>query len=86
MKLTFTPEAWEDCLYWQKYDKKTLQRINVLIKEIVRFPFTGKGKPEPLRFELKGCWSRRINQEHRLVYKAIDDTLVILALRFHYSK
>jgi len=86
MKLTFTPEAWEDYLYWQKYDKKTLQRINALIKEIIRSPFAGKGKPEALRFELKGFWSRRIDQEHRLVYKVLDGTLAILALRFHYSK
>ncbi|MFT3742247.1 MAG: Txe/YoeB family addiction module toxin [Gammaproteobacteria bacterium] len=83
--LTFTPEAWEDYLFWQTYDKQLLHRINELIKEVQRTPFTGRGKPEPLRFEFQGCWSRRINQEHRQVYKVVDDTLVILSLRFHYK-
>ena len=86
MKITFTPEAWDDYLYWQKYDKKTLRHINELIKEIKRTPFSGKGKPEALRYDLKGFWSRRINIEHRLVYKITDDTLVVIATRFHYGK
>ncbi len=85
MKLAFTPEAWDDYLFWQKYDKQILQKINELIKEILRTPFAGKGKPEPLRFEFQGCWSRRINQEHRLVYKVIDEEIVIISTKFHYK-
>ena len=85
MKIAFTPEAWEDYQFWQKYDKKLLKHINELIKEITRTPFSGKGKPEPLRYDLQGYWSRRINKEHRLVYKLADDTLVIIATRFHYT-
>lgn len=86
MNILFTPEAWEDYLYWQTHDKKILQRINELIKETARTPFSGKGKPEALRYELKGCWSRRIDQEHRLIYQVNDDGIVIIAARFHYSK
>ena len=85
MKITFTPEAWQDYLYWQKTDKKNLRRVNELIKETLRTPFDGKGKPEPLKFSLRGFWSRRIDQEHRLIYKVLDDTVVIIAARFHYS-
>lgn len=85
MKITFTPEAWQDYLYWQKLDTKILRRVNELIKVVVRTPFDGKGKPEPLRYELKGFWSRRIDQEHRLIYKIMDDTLVIVSARFHYA-
>ena len=85
MKIAFTPEAWEDYLYWQKYDKKTLNRLNALIKETLRQPFDGKGKPEPLKYELKGFWSRRINQEHRLVYRVTDDAIEIISVRFHYK-
>ena len=85
MNVTFTPEAWQDYIYWQKYDKKLLARINELIKEIVRSPFSGKGKPEPLRYELKGFWSRRINQEHRLVYHIIESSIVVISVRFHYK-
>ncbi len=69
MKLTFSEQAWEEYLYWQKTDKKLLNRINELIKAITREPFTGIGKPEPLKHSLSGYWSRRINDEHRLVYK-----------------
>ena len=84
MEIHFTPEAWEDYLYWQATDKQTLKRINELLKEASRTPFEGKGKPEPLRFELQGCWSRRINQEHRLVYQAENQILRVISVRFHY--
>ena len=69
MLLTWTPQAWEDYLYWQHTDKRTVKRINELLRDAMRNPFEGLGKPEPLRFDLVGCWSRRINQEDRLVYK-----------------
>lgn len=84
MKLVFSPQAWDDYLYWQEIDRKLSARINGLIKECLRTPFQGTGKPEPLRGELKGFWSRRIDQEHRLVYKASDDRLLIVQCRFHY--
>ena len=84
MKLVFSETAWEDYLYWQKTDTKTLARINQLIREASRQPFTGIGKPEPLKHALKGNWSRRINDEHRFVYKATDDGLLIAQLRYHY--
>lgn len=84
MKILFTDESWGDYIYWQKIDKKILKRINLLIKDIKRSPFEGIGKPEPLRFELQGCWSRRINGEHRLVYEISDDELIIISCRFHY--
>lgn len=84
MKLVFSETAWEDYLYWQKTDAKTLARINQLIREASRQPFTGIGKPEPLKHALKGYWSRRINDEHRFVYKATDDGLLIAQLRYHY--
>ncbi|EXJ09053.1 MULTISPECIES: Txe/YoeB family addiction module toxin [Nitrincola] len=84
MKLIFSENAWEDYLYWQKTDKRTLTRINNLIKDIKRNPFEGIGKPEPLKHNLTGYWSRRINEEDRMVYKAIDDTLLIAQLRYHY--
>lgn len=84
MKLVFSEQAREDYLYWQKVDKRLVQRINDLIKEITRTPHTGTGKPEPLKRALSGYWSRRINDEHRLVYKVIDDSLLIAQLRYHY--
>ncbi len=84
MNLLFTPEAWEDYLYWQTHDKKILKKINILIKEIKRTPFEGTGKPEPLKHILQGCWSRRINHEHRLVYEVFDDRIHILSCRYHY--
>jgi len=86
MKITFTPEAWQDYLYWQKYDKKVLRRINELVKDISRQPFFGIGKPEPLKYELQGFWSRRINQENRLVYRMTDTTIEIISVRYHYNK
>lgn len=84
MNLTFSEQAWEDYLYWQRFDKKTLKRINLLIKEIIRSPYEGIGKPERLRHALSGYWSRRINDEHRIVYKTEDDHLFIAQLRYHY--
>lgn len=84
MKLLFSEQAWEDYLYWQKTDKKTVQRINALIKEASRNPFEGTGKPEPLKHALSGYWSRRINDEHRFVYKPTDEALLIAQLRYHY--
>ncbi len=84
MKLIFSGNAWEDYLYWQKTDKKILRRINTLIKAIQREPFEGIGKPEPLKHSLTGYWSRRINDEHRIVYKATDEALLIAQLRYHY--
>lgn len=84
MKLIFSETAWEDYLYWQKTDAKTLARINQLIREASRQPFTGIGKPESLKHALKGYWSRRINDEHRFVYKATDEALLIAQLRYHY--
>lgn len=84
MRLIFAEKAWEDYLYWQKTDKKILKRINTLIKEIQREPFEGVGKPEPLKHALSGYWSRRINDEHRIVYKVHQDSLLIAQLRYHY--
>ena len=84
MKLVFSEQAWEDYVYRQKIDKKLLQRINDLIKEITRMPHTGTGKPEPLKHAMSGYWSRRINEEHRIVYKVIDDSVLIAQLRYHY--
>jgi toxin YoeB len=84
MKLIFSAHAWEDYLYWQQTDKKMLKRINKLINEIHRSPFKGIGKPEPLRHGLSGYWSRRINDEHRIVYKVAEDALFIAQLRYHY--
>lgn len=85
MKLTFSTHAWQEYLYWQGHDKKVLKRINLLIKDIQRSPHEGLGKPEPLKHGLSGYWSRRINDEHRIVYKYQDDTLLIAQLRYHYS-
>jgi toxin YoeB len=84
VNIQFTPEAWEDYLYWQGMDKRTLKRINELLKDASRTPFDGRGKPEPLRHELRGCWSRRIDQEHRLVYEVEGDILRVISVRFHY--
>jgi len=84
LKLIFSDHAWEDYLYWQQTDKKILGRINTLIKDIKRNPFEGIGKPEPLKHALSGYWSRRINEEHRIVYKASSDSIHIVQLRYHY--
>jgi len=82
--LTWTPNAWEDYLYWQAHDRAMLRKINALVREALRTPFEGLGKPEALRFDLTGKWSRRINAEHRLVYMVDGDRLVILQCRYHY--
>jgi len=84
MNILFTKEAWEDYLYWQEYDKKLLKKINQLIKDIQRTPFDGLGKPEALKFELQGCYSRRINREHRLVYEIFEENIHIISCRYHY--
>ncbi len=84
MRLMFSEQAWEDYLFWQAHDRKTLERLNTLIKETSRKPFQGIGKPEPLRGDLSGWWSRRITQEHRLVYRAADGVLQIAQCRYHY--
>ena len=83
-KLIFHEQAWEDYLYWQNNDKAMLKRINELIKDIRRNPFEGIGKPEPLKHQLTGFWSRRMNHEHRLVYTVIDGSIVIAQCRYHY--
>ncbi len=85
MRLLWSKKSWEDYLYWQGHDKKILKKINSLIKDIKREPFDGLGKPEPLRYELAGCWSRRITDEHRIVYEVEDQNINIVSCRFHYS-
>ena len=84
MIIAWTDQAWKEYLFWQKHDKKVLKRINELIRDTKRHPEEGIGKPEALRFDLKGKWSRRINQEHRLVYQMIDKMVVIFQCRYHY--
>ena len=85
MNLVFTPEAWQDYVHWQATDTKQLKRINQLIKDTLRMPFDGIGKPEALKADLSGYWSRRINDEHRLVYEVTKTELVIISCRYHYS-
>jgi toxin YoeB len=84
VKLTWSQEAWDDYLYWQETDKRMVKKINELIKDAKRTPFEGKGKPEPLKHNLAGFWSRRITEEHRLVYAVTDDALLVAACRYHY--
>ena len=84
MRLSWDEEAWDHYLYWQKTDKKMLGKLNALIKECQRHPFQGTGKPEPLRGDLAGFWSRRIDREHRLVYRVRGETLESVACRYHY--
>ena len=86
MKLIFSSTAWSDYLYWQSTDKKMLKRINVLIKDVTRTPYEGIGKPEPLKHGLASYWSRRINDEHRMVYKVKDDSILLAQLKYHYGK
>ena len=85
MNILFTESAWSDYLYWQKNDRKILNKINELIKATVRDPYEGIGKPEPLKHQLQGCWSRRIDLEHRLVYQIENGNLIIISCRYHYS-
>ena len=85
MLITFSSHAWEDYTTWLKEDRKMLLKINQLIKEIQRTPFDGIGKPEALKYDLAGYWSRRIDREHRLVYKIDNETLIILSCRYHYD-
>ena len=85
MKYIFVDESWEDYLYWQKTDKKILNKINELLKDISRSPFSGKGKPESLKYKHKGYWSSRIDHEHRLIYQVKDDEIRIAKCRFHYD-
>ena len=84
MKLIFADAAWDDYLYWQQQDRRMVERINKLIKEAQREPFAGIGKPEPLKHALAGYWSRRITDEHRMVYKIDGDSMQIAQLRYHY--
>jgi toxin YoeB len=84
MNIIFSSNAWNDYLHWQKTDKKIIKRINILIREIQREPYVGIGKPEPLKHGLSGYWSRRINDEHRIIYKCGNDSIKIAQLRFHY--
>ena len=84
MRLIFSDDVWEDYLFWQKQDRRMVDRINKLIKETTREPFSGVGKPEPLKHALAGYWSRRITDEHRMVYKVADDALWIVQLKYHY--
>jgi toxin YoeB len=85
MKLSFSKNAWDEYCSWQKEDKQMLRRINELIKDIQRTPFEGIGKPEALKYELSGFWSRRIDREHRLVYQFKNEELLIYSCRFHYD-
>ena len=85
MKLVWSTNAWDDYLYWQANDKKMVKRINLLIKDIKRSPFDGVGKPEPLKHNWSGYWSRRITQSDRLVYKVLDGSILIAQARFHYE-
>lgn len=88
MRIAFTPDGWEDYLYWQGVDRKVLQRINELLRDMTRHSFEGIGKPEPLKGTLKGLWSRRITQEHRVIYAVVgtgdDQTVVVMQCRYHY--
>ena len=84
MNLIFSDKAWEEYMYWQNTDKQILKKINQLIKDIKREPFEGIGKPEPLKYELSGFWSRRISDEHRLVYEVSESYIAIVSSRFYY--
>ena len=86
MRIIFTKISWEDYNSWQVEDKKILRKINELIKDIQRSPFEGIGKPEPLKYDLAGYWSRRINREHRLVYQVENNEILIYSCRYHYDK
>ena len=85
MNLTFSPQAWEDYTYWQGNDPKMVSRINLLLKDVMRSPYSGIGKPEPLKHAFCGYWSRRIDSEHRLICRAVEGEILIAQLRFHYG-
>lgn len=84
MNITFTNDSWSEYLYWQSTDKQTLKKINNLLKDVTRDPFDGLGKPEPLKHEFSGCWSRRITDEHRLVYEVTEYSILVISCRFYY--
>ena len=86
MNISFTPQSWEDYQFWFQTDKKILKRIHELIKDTLRSPLDGIGKPEPLRQGLSGYWSRRITEEHRMVYRQVESGILIIQLRYHYKK
>ena len=86
MRIIFSQNSWEDYISWQSVDKKMLKKINELIKDIQKTPYTGFGKPEPLKYDLTGFWSRRIDREHRLVYQVNGDEILIYGCRYHYDK
>lgn len=85
MNVQFSANCWEEYVYWQQTDKKIVKKINDLIKDCSRSPFEGIGKPEPLKHRYTGCWSRRITDEHRFIYKVEDETLIIVQVRYHYE-
>ncbi len=86
IKITFSRNSWEDYLSWQREDKKMLKRINQLIKDIQRTPYQGIGNPEPLKYDLAGFWSRRIDREHRLVYQVFDREILIYSCKYYYDR
>ncbi|MCL4413545.1 MAG: Txe/YoeB family addiction module toxin [Acidimicrobiales bacterium] len=86
MRLVFTSQGWEDYTYWQRSDRSVLKRINRLLDDALRDPVKGIGKPEPLKYGVSGAWSRRITDEHRLVYQVVDSDLVVLQVRYHYKR
>ena len=86
MRLVFTPQAWDDCVYWQVNDRTLVRRLNRLVDDALRHPTRGIGKPEPLKYGVADAWSRRITEEHRLVYLLAGDDLVLLQARYHYEK
>jgi len=86
MRITFSKNAWEDYISWQSEDKKMMKKINDLIKDIQRTPYAGMGKPEALKYDLAGLWSRRIDREHRLVYQANENEILIYSCRYHYDR
>jgi len=86
VNISFTPQSWEDYQYWLQTDKKILKRINELIKDTMRSPLDGIGKPKPLRQVLSGYWSRRITEEHRMVYRQVESGILLIQLRYHYKK
>lgn len=85
MRLVWTASGWNDYVWWQDHDRKIVKRMNVLIKDVLREPFDGIGKPEPLKANLSGYWSRRITAEHRLVYSATEKEIIVISCRYHYE-